>query len=162
MRSADEFNEVQRLIAAGMNDCAIARQTGVPRPTVRDWRCRPPTRLRQPEASSECGIDHDFDALPALPRSHRHLDARTTRVGRATTNCMRRCIAIQQTLAVSVSSAWSRAEARQTDPAGTLAGSSRQGSDRRLHTRSDSQRRLPSGRRRPRCEKHPVPLLEQI
>ncbi|MEC4904263.1 hypothetical protein R2351_16250 [Mycobacteroides chelonae] len=21
-----------------MNDCAIARQTGIPRPTVRDWR----------------------------------------------------------------------------------------------------------------------------
>jgi hypothetical protein len=28
----------QRLIAAGVNDCAIARQTGIPRCTVRDWR----------------------------------------------------------------------------------------------------------------------------
>ncbi|MGV0746041.1 helix-turn-helix domain-containing protein [Mycolicibacterium sp. XJ870] len=70
MRSADEFNEVQRLIAAGMNDCAIARQTGIPRPTVRDWRCRPPTRLRQPQALSECGIDHDFEALPVAGYSY--------------------------------------------------------------------------------------------
>ena len=39
MRSAQEFNDVQRLIADGMNDCAIARITGIPRRTVRDWRC---------------------------------------------------------------------------------------------------------------------------
>jgi hypothetical protein len=65
MRSADEFNEVRRLIAAGMNDCAIARLTGIPRPTVRDWRCRPPARLRLPAALSACGVDHDFAALPA-------------------------------------------------------------------------------------------------
>jgi hypothetical protein len=64
MRSADEFNEVQQLITAGMNDCAIARLTGIPRPTVRDWRCRPPRLLRQPKASSPCGIDHDFSGLP--------------------------------------------------------------------------------------------------
>lgn len=64
MRSADEFKKVQKLIAAGMNDCAVSRQTGVPRPTVRDWRVRPPTRLRQPQASSECGVDHDFAAVP--------------------------------------------------------------------------------------------------
>ena len=29
MRSAEEFEAVQRLIATGMNDCAIARQTGL-------------------------------------------------------------------------------------------------------------------------------------
>lgn len=67
MRSVEEFDNVRRLIAAGVNDCAIARLTGIPRPTVRDWRCRPPTRLRQPVASSACGIDHDFSALPAAP-----------------------------------------------------------------------------------------------
>ncbi|HYB38399.1 MAG TPA: helix-turn-helix domain-containing protein [Mycobacterium sp.] len=46
MRSAEEFSAVQRLIAAGMNDCAIAQQTGVPRTTVCDWRRRPQVRSR--------------------------------------------------------------------------------------------------------------------
>src|SRR5258708_38902255 len=64
MRSADEFNEVRQLITAGMNDCAIARLTGIPRPTVRGWRCRPPARLRRPIASSACGGDHHFSLLP--------------------------------------------------------------------------------------------------
>ena len=67
MRSADEFNEVRQLIAAGMNDCAIARLTGIPRPTVRDWRCRPHVRTRLPDGSTACGVDHDFPALPAAP-----------------------------------------------------------------------------------------------
>jgi hypothetical protein len=62
MRSAEQFDDVQRLIAVGMNDCAIARQTGIPRPTVRDWRRRPPRRLQQ-RSSSPCGVDHDFTSL---------------------------------------------------------------------------------------------------
>ncbi|MGV9801109.1 hypothetical protein ACWDTP_23990 [Mycobacterium sp. NPDC003449] len=70
MRSAGEFDEVRRLIAAGLNDCAIARETGIPRPTVRDWRCRPPARLLQRRASSECGTDHDFPTLPAAAYSY--------------------------------------------------------------------------------------------
>jgi hypothetical protein len=70
MRSADEFNEVRRLIAAGMNDCAISRQTGIPRPTVRDWRCRPQVLTRISAGSSACGVDHDFAALPAAPYSY--------------------------------------------------------------------------------------------
>ncbi|WP_396820000.1 helix-turn-helix domain-containing protein [Mycobacterium simulans] len=41
VRSAEQFEAARRLIAAGVNDCAIARQIGVPRTTVRDWRCRP-------------------------------------------------------------------------------------------------------------------------
>jgi hypothetical protein len=69
MRSAEEFNEVRRLIAAGMNDCAIARQTGIPRPTVRDWRRRPPPRLRG-RALTPCGVDHDFGAVPAAPYAY--------------------------------------------------------------------------------------------
>ena len=64
MRSAEEFNEVQRLIATGMNDCAIARKTSIPRPTIRDWRCKPPYSLRRPGASQPCGVLHDFNALP--------------------------------------------------------------------------------------------------
>jgi hypothetical protein len=70
MRSADEFNEVWQLITAGMNDCAIARLTGIPRPTVRDWRCRPQVRTRIPAGSAACGVDHDFAALPAAPYSY--------------------------------------------------------------------------------------------
>lgn len=69
MRSADEFNTVQQLIKAGLNDCAIARHTGIPRPTVRDWRSHPPKRLQKP-ASSSCGVDHDFSALPISTYSY--------------------------------------------------------------------------------------------
>ncbi|ORV16606.1 hypothetical protein AWB95_06225 [Mycobacterium celatum] len=65
MRSAEEFEAVQRLVMSGLNDCAIARQTGIPRPTVWGWRRRPPTRARARSGSSACGIDHDFAALPA-------------------------------------------------------------------------------------------------
>jgi Homeodomain-like domain len=46
MRSAEEFDAAKRLMAAGLNNCAIARQIGVPRTTVRDWRRRPAVRAR--------------------------------------------------------------------------------------------------------------------
>jgi hypothetical protein len=65
MRSGEQFEVVRGLIAAGFNDCAIARQTGIPRRTVCDWRRKSPILVRFPTASSECGIDHDFAALPA-------------------------------------------------------------------------------------------------
>ena len=38
MRPDAEFEAVQQLIRAGLNDCAISRATGIPRGTVRDWR----------------------------------------------------------------------------------------------------------------------------
>ena len=41
MRSIEDFNTVRALIAAGLNDCAIARQTGIPRRTVCGWRNNP-------------------------------------------------------------------------------------------------------------------------
>ena len=63
MRSAEEFDAAQRLIAAGVNDCAIARQLGIPRTTVRDWRCRPQVRPR-PDSGTPCGVVHDFSTLP--------------------------------------------------------------------------------------------------
>ena len=63
MRSADEFNKGRQLIAAGMNDCAIARHIGVPRTTVRDWRRRPTIRSR--DLGAPCGVAHDFSQLPA-------------------------------------------------------------------------------------------------
>jgi hypothetical protein len=67
MRSAEEFNNVQRLVAAGMNDCAIARLTGIPGRTVRDLRCRPGIRQRNVAGSSDCGIEHDLASLAAAP-----------------------------------------------------------------------------------------------
>lgn len=54
---------MRRLIASGMNDCAIARQTCIPRRTVRDWRCRPQVRRRESSTSGRCA--HDFSTLPA-------------------------------------------------------------------------------------------------
>lgn len=56
---------MQRLIAAGLNDCAIARQTGIPRPTVWGWRRRPQVRSRD-SCVSPCNA-HDFSSLPAKP-----------------------------------------------------------------------------------------------
>jgi hypothetical protein len=64
VRSAEQFDAARRLIAAGVNDCAISRQLGVPRPTVQDWRRRPQIR-RSPVSASSCGIVHDFPGLPA-------------------------------------------------------------------------------------------------
>jgi hypothetical protein len=64
MRSAEQYDAVQRLIAAGMNDCAIARETGMPRKTVWEWRRRPRIRPR-PTNDAPCGVIHNFAALPA-------------------------------------------------------------------------------------------------
>ena len=63
MRSAEQFHAAKRLMADGVNDCAIARQIGVPRPTVWYWRRRrkvPPP----PVGASPCGVSHDLTALP--------------------------------------------------------------------------------------------------
>lgn len=38
MRSREEVSFVLELVRAGWNDCQIARETGIPRGTVRDWR----------------------------------------------------------------------------------------------------------------------------
>lgn len=65
MRSAEEFEAVRKLVAQGLNDCAIARQTGVPRRTIWGWRyCESPIRLRSPSGSSPCNVQHEFAALP--------------------------------------------------------------------------------------------------
>ena len=58
---------MQRLIVAGLNDCEIARQTGIPRRTMWDWRCRPRVRKHEAAGSSECGIDHDFSSIASAP-----------------------------------------------------------------------------------------------
>jgi uncharacterized protein YerC len=38
MRSREEYEEVVRLVATGMNDSAISRATGISRTTIREWR----------------------------------------------------------------------------------------------------------------------------
>lgn len=60
---------MQRLIAAGLNDCAIARQTGVPRRTVCDWRRRPSACPRSTRGPLSCD-GHDFSSLPAKQYSY--------------------------------------------------------------------------------------------
>ncbi|BBY46416.1 helix-turn-helix domain-containing protein [Mycolicibacterium celeriflavum] len=69
MRGAEEFDAAKRLIAAGVNDCAIARQLGIPRTTVRDWRSRPQARPRL-VAGTPCGVLHDFSTLPPAAYSY--------------------------------------------------------------------------------------------
>lgn len=54
---------MQRLIAARLNDCEIAKRTGVPRATAKVWRCSPPVRLRGLR-DTPCGATHDYTALP--------------------------------------------------------------------------------------------------
>jgi transposase-like protein len=68
VRPAQEFAIVQRLIAGGLNNCAIARQTGVPRRTVSDWRRRPPVRSRD-SGELPCKA-HNFDGLRASAYSY--------------------------------------------------------------------------------------------
>ena len=69
MRSADEFNAAKQLIAAGANDCEIARLLGIPRTTIRDWRWRPQVRPRL-DSGTVCGVTHEFSALPIPAYCH--------------------------------------------------------------------------------------------
>lgn len=62
MRSAEQFDAAKQLFAAGLNDCAVARQIGIPRTTVRDWRRRPAVLSR--DLGAPCGVAHDFAQLP--------------------------------------------------------------------------------------------------
>jgi hypothetical protein len=72
MRSLEEIGWVEGLVDAGLNDCAIARLTGLPRTTVRDWRRSRRWLLREPmawigqfsESCAQCGHPrHRFDRL---------------------------------------------------------------------------------------------------
>lgn len=64
-RSKDDFDTVVGLISQGHGDCEIARLTGVPRETVRDWRRGKGDRTsRLPRGSSGCDVVHDFSILP--------------------------------------------------------------------------------------------------
>lgn len=51
VRSADDREMVARLVAQGLNRCAIARVTGIPRSTVRNWlNGRTPPLNQRPQA----------------------------------------------------------------------------------------------------------------
>lgn len=71
MRSLQELHSVHALIKAGLNDCAVARLTGIPRTTVRDWRRsqrwvdpRPGRRARSGPSCARCGHPpHRFGEL---------------------------------------------------------------------------------------------------
>ncbi len=60
MHTQDDFTRVRRLIDAGLNDCAISRQTGIPRRTVCDWR-----RGKSAVMSRSTCRYHDYSVLPS-------------------------------------------------------------------------------------------------
>lgn len=60
MRSVEEFDNVQRLAASGINDSAITLMTGVPRRTVSDWRRGVRSKTRRDLCRT-----HDFTVLPS-------------------------------------------------------------------------------------------------
>lgn len=66
VRSYQEFAAVRNLIASGLNDCQVARTTGIPRSTVRDWRLG--KRKADESVRASCircaGPVHDFEGLP--------------------------------------------------------------------------------------------------
>jgi hypothetical protein len=67
MRTAAEMSRVRRLLALGLNDCEIARRTGIPRTTVRDWRRNRITAFsaREEFGCARCGrAIHDPALLP--------------------------------------------------------------------------------------------------
>ena len=46
MRAAADVQNVLALLAQGLNDCEVSRRSGVPRPTVRQWRTQGPPGQR--------------------------------------------------------------------------------------------------------------------
>jgi hypothetical protein len=56
VRSSAEREQVARLIAAGLNDCQIERESGIPRRTISDWRRGRGGAGPSARASSTCAI----------------------------------------------------------------------------------------------------------
>jgi hypothetical protein len=67
VRSVAELALVDRLIGEGLNDCQIARETGIPRKTLNGWRLTGRTKvLLRRDGCAACGHpEHDYGALPA-------------------------------------------------------------------------------------------------
>jgi hypothetical protein len=64
-RSVRPQHELERVavVESGLNDCQIARLTGIPRRTVLDWRHGRVGRSNRQRGAAAC--EHDFSALPA-------------------------------------------------------------------------------------------------
>jgi len=69
MRPSAERDAVRQLVVSGLNDCEVARRTGVPRTTVRDWRRAEFRRLGRAPAAD----DHHPHAFDRLPPSYAYL-----------------------------------------------------------------------------------------
>ena len=68
MRSEEEVALVLELVRARWNDCEIARETGIPRGTVRGWRIgRTPNFSRQLGNCALCSGNAEALPLPAYP-----------------------------------------------------------------------------------------------
>jgi len=66
MRSVEDVAAVQELLAQGLNDCEIARRTGIPRGTVKHWRHQgPPGRTWRTRAAA-----YDLTTLPREPYAY--------------------------------------------------------------------------------------------
>ena len=74
MRPVEEVRNVLKLVEEGLNDCEIARTTGIPRRTILGWRHGLLPRFARadaPSACAECGHPmHDFDRLPTPAYTH--------------------------------------------------------------------------------------------
>jgi hypothetical protein len=68
VRSIEEIQLVLAMINKGLNDCEIARRTGIPRGTIRGWRGGELPRIAKAEADTSCRHcghpRHDFQDLP--------------------------------------------------------------------------------------------------
>jgi hypothetical protein len=78
MRSPQEYERVMALVAEGLNDCEIARATGIPRTTIRDWRSGKAHRHRTGNADRAglpCngGCSAVAERAVAWPRIYAHL-----------------------------------------------------------------------------------------
>ncbi len=82
MRTREEVATVLELVRAGLNDYEIARQTGIPRGTVRVWRVgRVPNFERAPNMSQDMGaiFGRVCDALGVEWRPHNRLSLSVAR-----------------------------------------------------------------------------------
>jgi Homeodomain-like domain len=74
MHAADEVSQVLELLAQGLNHCEIARRTGIPRATIRDWAAgKTPQfdRVRDGSTVPYCAVCRGHPAsLPQAPYTY--------------------------------------------------------------------------------------------